>query len=394
MVQLAAYAPDEAQIGSTRNGIARAQPLALDGISKRFGTVTALARMTLEVRPGELVSLLGPSGCGKTTTLRLIAGFDIPDTGSIRIGGRDVTHLPPNKRGLGMVFQNYGLFPHLTVGDNIAFGLRMEGVGVKQRAAQVARMLEMIRLPGFASRRISEMSGGQQQRVALARAIVTNPSVLLLDEPLGALDKNLREGMQFELKSLQRELGVTSVMVTHDQEEALTMSDRVILMNHGRILQMGSPTDVYNRPRNRFVAEFLGTANILACRVVAYMPGSIEVAFGAPAAVSSWRVPMGRGIAVQPGDACDVAIRPEKVRLGECRPDDLLFDGVVSARVFRGAQCAYRVDVAALGQSFSVTEQASSGRVYEAGDQVTLAVAPDDCVVLEPGADATTETAS
>ncbi|KND62143.1 Putrescine transport ATP-binding protein PotA [Candidatus Burkholderia verschuerenii] len=247
---------------------ARSQPLSLDGLNKRFGAITALEDLSLEVRAGELVALLGPSGCGKTTTLRLIAGFEFPDTGAIRIAGRDVTHVPPNKRGLGMVFQNYSLFPHLTVADNIAFGLRMAGVPKRDRAPHVARMLDLIRLPGFGERRIAQMSGGQQQRVALARAIVTNPSVLLLDEPLGALDKNLREGMQFELKQLQSELGVTSVMVTHDQEEALTMSDRVVVMNHGRILQAGTPREVYDRPRTRFVAEFLGAANILPFTVV------------------------------------------------------------------------------------------------------------------------------
>ena len=197
--------------------------LVLDGISKRFGSVTALAQMSLDVQPGELVALLGPSGCGKTTTLRIIAGFEFADTGAVRIGNQDISHLPPNKRGLGMVFQNYSLFPHLSVGENIGFGLRMAGMPASERAAQVRRMLDLIRLPGIAERRVAQLSGGQQQRVALARALVTNPSVLLLDEPLGALDKNLREGMQFELRQLQRRLGITSVMVTHDQEEALTM---------------------------------------------------------------------------------------------------------------------------------------------------------------------------
>ncbi|MGN6666549.1 MAG: ABC transporter ATP-binding protein, partial [Trinickia sp.] len=249
----------------------------IDAVSKRYGNALALDRLTLKVDPGELVSLLGPSGCGKTTTLRLIAGFDFPDTGTVQIDGVDVSALPPNKRGLGMVFQNYSLFPHMTVAENIGFGLRMAGAKKAEIAAATKRMLDLIRLPEYGDRRISQLSGGQQQRVALARAIVNDPSVLLLDEPLGALDKNLREGMQFEIRRLQQNLGITSVMVTHDQEEAMTMSDRVVVMNHGRILQTGAPREVYDRPRNRFVAEFLGTANIVSCRMSARSAQAVTV---------------------------------------------------------------------------------------------------------------------
>ena len=363
----------------------RAQPLALDRVSKRFGAAWALHELSLDVRAGELVALLGPSGCGKTTTLRLIAGFDYPDAGAIRIGGRDVTNVPSNKRGLGMVFQNYSLFPHLTVAENIAFGLRMAGVPKRDRAPHVARMLDLIRLPGYGDRRIAQMSGGQQQRVALARAIVTNPSVLLLDEPLGALDKNLREGMQFELKSLQHRLGVTSVMVTHDQEEALTMSDRVVVMNHGRILQAGTPRDVYNRPRTRFVAEFLGAANILPFTVTQSDAHWLEVAIGDPRepARTACRVghTLDKPLAV--GASGELAVRPEKLRFGAPQPNDIRFDGVVAARVFRGSQHAYRVDVPVLGQTFSIYEQASSAPGYDAGHAVTVSISRDDLVVLE-----------
>ncbi|WP_081771635.1 ABC transporter ATP-binding protein [Paraburkholderia nodosa] len=362
-----------------------AQPLSLDGISKRFGAFTALEQLSLEVRAGELVALLGPSGCGKTTTLRLIAGFEFPDTGAIRIAGRDVTALPPNKRGLGMVFQNYSLFPHLTVAENIAFGLRMTGVPKRQRGERVAHMLDTIRLPAFADRRIAQMSGGQQQRVALARALVTNPSVLLLDEPLGALDKNLRENMQFELKSLQTRLGITSVMVTHDQEEALTMSDRVVVMNHGRILQAGTPNEVYNRPRTRFVAEFLGAANILPFSVLHGEANWLEVAIGKTGTGTPARCRVAHALRHAPsmGAEGSLAVRPEKLRLGEPQPDDIRFEGVVAARVFRGSQHAYRVEVAALGQTLAVYQQATAAAL-EPGVAASVFISPDDLVVLEP----------
>ncbi|WP_248295123.1 ABC transporter ATP-binding protein [Paraburkholderia sp. UYCP14C] len=367
----------------------RSQPLSLEGVSKRFGATTALQQLSLDVRAGELVALLGPSGCGKTTTLRLIAGFEFPDTGTIRIAGREVTNLPPNRRGLGMVFQNYSLFPHLSVAENIAFGLRMAGVPKRERAAHVTRMLDLIRLPGYGERRIAQMSGGQQQRVALARAIVTNPSVLLLDEPLGALDKNLRENMQFELKSLQSKLGITSVMVTHDQEEALTMSDRVVVMNHGRILQSGTPTDVYARPRTRFVAEFLGAANILPFAVVRGEPNWLDIAIrDARGEVRTdppptCRVAHALNRTLAAGASGEVAVRPEKLRIGDPRPDDIRFDGVVAARVFRGSQHAYRIEVPSLGQTVSVYQQAASAAAFEAGHPVSVSISPDDLVVLE-----------
>ena len=216
-----------------------------------------------------MLALLGPSGCGKTTTLRIIAGFETPDHGSVVIGTHDVTELPPNKRGLGMVFQSYSLFPHMTVGENVAFGLKMQGVSAAERTTRVREMLALVRLTQHEDRQIHQLSGGQQQRIALARALVTNPSTLLLDEPLGALDKNLRERMQFELREIQHRLGITSILVTHDQEEALTMSNRVAVMSDGQVVQVGRPTDIYERPRNRFVAEFLGTANIVAGTVTA-----------------------------------------------------------------------------------------------------------------------------
>ena len=239
-----------------------AESLELENVSKRFGTVAAVEPLTLAVRAGALLALLGPSGCGKTTTLRIIAGFERPDRGLVKIGGRDVTPEPPNRRRLGMVFQNYSLFPHMTVAENIAFGLKMARVPRSEIPPRVSEALSLVRLPGFEDRSPAQLSGGQQQRVALARSLITSPAVLLLDEPLGALDKNLRESMQFELRQLQKRLGITTVLVTHDQEEALTMSDSVAVMNHGRVLQVGPPQEVYARPKERFVSEFLGASNL------------------------------------------------------------------------------------------------------------------------------------
>lgn len=362
--------------------------LLLDGVSKRFGAVTALETMTLDVHPGELLALLGPSGCGKTTTLRLIAGFDTPDTGSVRIGGRDVTGLPANKRGLGMVFQNYSLFPHLSVGENIGFGLRMAGVAKGDIAARVETMLQTIRLPGVAARSIAQLSGGQQQRIALARALITNPSVLLLDEPLGALDKNLREGMQFELRQLQSELGITSVMVTHDQDEALTMSDRVVVMDRGRILQIGSPREVYERPRTRFVADFLGTANIVGCGVLERHARAVTLQPVGASASAAVVVQAAHPDAVP--QSVEFAIRPEKVALhaasdGTVPSGHARFDARIEQHVFRGAHHAYRVRVPALGQSLYAYELASAAgdgaRAH--GQDVVLSFAPECAVLLE-----------
>ena len=246
--------------------LASASPasIRLDRVTKRFpGGVVAVAGVELTVEPGEFFSLLGPSGCGKTTTLRMIAGFEEPDEGRVVIGGRDLTHVPVHHRDMGMVFQSYALFPHRTVAENVAFGLRMRKVAKPEADARVAAALAQVKLEGYEERRPAELSGGQQQRVALARAIVIRPPVLLCDEPLGALDRKLRQAMQVELKELQRALGVTLVFVTHDQEEALAMSDRIGVMNAGRLEQVGAPAEIYDRPRTRFVAEFIGEINLI-----------------------------------------------------------------------------------------------------------------------------------
>jgi spermidine/putrescine transport system ATP-binding protein len=237
--------------------------IAIVGLTKRFGDFTAVDRIDLEMPPGEFFTMVGPSGCGKTTTLRMIAGFERPDEGQIMLDGTDMSGTPPHRRSVNTVFQSYALFPHLSVRDNVAFGLRYQKAPKADVRSRVARALELVQLTGFESRKPGQLSGGQQQRVALARALVLNPRVLLLDEPLGALDARLRKDLQVELKALQQELGVTFVYVTHDQEEALTMSDRLAVMNGGRVEQMGPPERVYEAPETRFVAEFLGVSNML-----------------------------------------------------------------------------------------------------------------------------------
>ncbi|MFC0407395.1 ABC transporter ATP-binding protein [Roseomonas elaeocarpi] len=277
------------ELRALRKGYAGAPLPAVEGISAT-------------VAPGEFFSLLGPSGCGKTTTLRMIAGFEAPDAGQILLDGRDITALPPERRGMGMVFQNYALFPHRTVAENVGFGLRMQGVNKAEAAARVRDALALVRLTGLEDRRPAELSGGQQQRVALARAVVIRPAVLLCDEPLGALDKKLRQAMQFELKALHRQLGLTLIYVTHDQEEALTMSDRIAVMGAGRIVQCGPPREIYDHPRSRFVAEFIGDTNILAGVARA---GSLVLPGG-------WHLPLPGGVAEGP---CAVALRPERLRL-------------------------------------------------------------------------------
>ncbi|HEU0248719.1 MAG TPA: putrescine/spermidine ABC transporter ATP-binding protein [Gaiellaceae bacterium] len=251
----------------------------LVGVTKRFGGTAAVDRIDLQVHPGEFLSLLGPSGCGKTTTLRLIAGFERPDEGDVRIGGRDVSRVPPYRRDVNTVFQSYALFPHLTVQDNVAYGLKQRGLGRAERRTRAAEMLELVRLAGFGERKPRQLSGGQQQRVALARALVMHPRVLLLDEPLGALDLKVRKELQIELKRIQEEIGITFVYVTHDQEEALAMSDRVVVMNAGRIEQIGVPREIYDAPATHWVAGFIGDTNFVRVfgRDVAVRPESVRV---------------------------------------------------------------------------------------------------------------------
>ena len=283
--------------------------LALSGLTKTYGAAVAVDNVTLRIAAGEMVALLGPSGCGKTTTLRMVAGLITPSAGEIYIGGRPMAAVPVHKRNIGMLFQSYALFPHLSVAHNVAFGLEMRRTGRAEAARRVREALALVRLEAFGDRLPAQLSGGQQQRVALARALVIEPSVLLLDEPLGALDKGLRESMQVELRQLQRRLGITSVIVTHDQEEALTLADRIVVMRAGRLEQVGTPQEIYARPVSRFVAGFVGASNFLEGRLAGQAGGArlVELHGG-----HRLVVPYHGGAA---GEAVTVAVRPEAITL-------------------------------------------------------------------------------
>ncbi|MEI2416270.1 ABC transporter ATP-binding protein [Orrella sp. JC864] len=295
--------------------------LSIEGISRRFGDYQALDAIDLQVEQGEFIALLGPSGCGKTTLLRAIAGFLAPDAGRIVIDGQAVDRLPPHRRPLNTVFQNYALFPHMTVAQNVAYGPLRQGAGRRQAHARALEALEMVGLAQMGERYPRQMSGGQQQRVALARAIVNRPKLLLLDEPLSALDLKLRKRMQLELKHLQEKLGIAFIFVTHDQEEAMTMADRIVVMNRGRIEQAGEGTEIYLRPRTRFVAEFIGDANLLDCRRLD--GGRIELAAGGGPLVPRW---------LPPGGALTAMLRPEHL----CRLPDPAGAGQAGLAVLHG----------------------------------------------------------
>jgi ABC-type Fe3+/spermidine/putrescine transport system ATPase subunit len=299
---------------------ARASDVVLRNVTKRFGNVTAVDALDLEVAHGEFLSLLGPSGCGKTTTLRMIAGFEQPDQGTLSIGGQDVAGLPPYKRDVNTVFQSYALFPHLTVADNVAYGLRQRREGRKARRLKAQEMLGLVRLEGVEQRKPRELSGGQQQRVALARALIMSPRVLLLDEPLGALDLKLRKELQVFLKTLHGELGITFVYVTHDQEEALAMSDRVAVMQGGRIEQLGSPREIYDNPASHFVADFIGETNFIRSNgsIVAVRPEHVDLGAEGLAATVVTTMVVGPAIqcVVRTDDGQDVLVRRQRSRDG------------------------------------------------------------------------------
>jgi spermidine/putrescine transport system ATP-binding protein len=293
------------------NGIAegRAGQILVEGVTKRFGDVTAVSDISLTIPGGEFFSMLGPSGCGKTTTLRMIAGFEAPDAGRILLEGRDVSHVPPAKRNVNMVFQAYGLFPHMSVVENVAFGPRIKKLSKEETTVRVAEVIRTVQLEGMEDRRPGQLSGGQQQRVALARALVNRPAALLLDEPLGALDLKLRKEMQLELKDLQQRTGTTFVYVTHDQEEAMTMSDRIAVMNHGVVEQLATPRELYQRPASAFVAGFIGTSNLVTMRVDRRQDGLLVMDLGEGERI----------LAVDPGGVVaserTITVRPEWIKL-------------------------------------------------------------------------------
>jgi spermidine/putrescine transport system ATP-binding protein len=319
----------------------------LERVTKRFGDFTAVDDLSLTVREGEFFSLLGPSGCGKTTTLRMIGGFEDVTAGTIHLGDRDITELPPFRRPVNTVFQSYALFPHLDVFENIGFGLRRRKTPTSEIRHQVAFMLRLVDLEGYERRKPNQLSGGQQQRVALARALVNNPSVLLLDEPLGALDLKLRKQMQVELKRIQSEIGITFIFVTHDQEEAMTMSDRIAVMRHGRIDQLGAPEDLYERPATTFVAGFLGVSNLLDGEVLARGSDLIDVRLEDGTVVRAPANGVGTGAAVR------IGVRPEKLRVraagddaGASANETNALDGTVVDASYIGVSTQYLVRTA------------------------------------------------
>ena len=357
-----------------------AADVRLVDLRKTFGEVKAVDGVSIDIRAGEFFSLLGPSGCGKTTTLRMIGGFELPTGGQILLRGRDITQEPPERRPVNMVFQSYALFPHLTVFENVAFGLRRRGTDKAEITRRVGAALELVRLPDFGRRKPDQLSGGQQQRVALARALVCEPTVLLLDEPLGALDLKLRRQLQTELKRIQLEVGITFIYVTHDQEEALALSDRIAVMRVGRVEQLGSPEELYDRPATRFVADFIGTTNLLAGTIESRAPGAVVVRLD-----GGERCLAADGMAV--GTTVDLAIRPEAMRLA---PDDDSVETAGPVPELRGRvlQSAY------LGTSVSHQVRSDGGLVLTVvvprsaerpspGDRVRLGWDPSDVLVLE-----------
>jgi spermidine/putrescine transport system ATP-binding protein len=344
----------------------------LERVTKRFGDVVAVDDLSLEIERGSFFALLGPSGCGKTTTLRLIGGFEEPTAGSIYLGDRDVVGMPPYRRDVNTVFQSYALFPHLSVGENVGFGLRRKGVKGRVLAGKVASVLAKVGLAGYEERKPRQLSGGQQQRVALARALVNSPRVLLLDEPLGALDLKLRKQMQLELKAIQHEFGITFVHVTHDQEEAMTMADRIAVMNGGRIEQLGTPSELYERPATAFVAGFLGASNLLHGSVAGSdtvrLDGGGEIRVPAEALHDrSGRVAAG--------------VRPEKIRLGADGINRI--DGRVVESAYVGVATQYVVETAHGRLQVYVQNVEPGARSAAAGDGVTLSFSPDVVFVVD-----------
>jgi mannopine transport system ATP-binding protein len=347
------------------------QTLTLRGIQKRYGMAWAVREADLEVRAGEFISIVGPSGSGKTTLLTIIAGFEQPTDGRVLVGGKDITRLAPNRRDIGMVFQKYALFPHMTVRQNIEFPLRMRKRGERGASrARVDEMLDLVQLRSFAERYPHELSGGQQQRVAVARALIFGPPVILMDEPLGALDKKLRESMQFEIKRLQESLGTTVVYVTHDQDEALTMSDRVVVMRDGQIEQVGSPNDLYTHPTTAFVADFVGSVNFIPACVISVHAGVVRVRIGAD---KMRELDARCGETVEPGDALSLAVRPEHLAL--TRPSDdtsRALAGTLENVVFAGSTVMVFVKLRDLGQIVRIQTPSLELSLPERGSAVAV----------------------
>ena len=349
--------------------------LEIEKLNKSFGAHQVVQTVDLSVQRGEFISFLGPSGCGKTTTLRMVAGFEEPTSGAIRIADKDVTNLKPNQRNVGMVFQSYALFPNMTVAENVGFGLKVAKRPAAEIKPRVDEMLNLIKLPQLATRYPYQLSGGQQQRVALARALAIRPQVLLLDEPLSALDAKIRVSLREEIKALQRELGITTIYVTHDQEEALSMSDRIMVMSEGRVEQIGTPFEIYNNPRTRFVASFVGTLNILRCKVVDPDRGRISL--------DGQEMTASRGIVdAKAGDIRSVALRPEAVLLDGAGGERNRLAGTIEEVNFLGSVVRVRVRFQENAISLDTFNNPNAPPPKH-GDPVTVSFAPEDLLVLE-----------
>jgi spermidine/putrescine ABC transporter ATP-binding subunit len=351
--------------------------VALTDVTKRFGSVEAVSHVSLQVEEGEFFSLLGPSGCGKTTMLRMLAGFISPTAGTISIGGQNVTGLPPEKRDVGIVFQNYAIFPHMNVYDNIAFGLRMRKVARPELERRVRAALDQVGLRGYEGRYQREMSGGEQQRVALARVLVTEPRILLLDEPLSALDKKLREEMKYWIRDLHAQLGITAIYVTHDQSEALTMSDRIAVMRAGLVEQVGTPREVYEQPRTRFVTDFIGESNILPVRVT-----EVDGEF-ARLSLDGFSIAAPRADHVSPGQQLSLVVRPEHIAMGADAERHELnhLKGRVMKELYHGSLIRYQLQIgehALVAESQNTLEQ----EVFPLGAEISVAWHPSSCSVL------------
>jgi putrescine transport system ATP-binding protein len=362
--------------------------LRIDAVVKNFGKFRAVDRLSLDIRGGEFFALLGPSGCGKTTLLRMLAGFETPDEGRILLDGKDIAPLLPHQRPVNMMFQNYALFPHLDARDNIAFGLKRAGLGRKQIDTRVAEMVALVKLEGLERRKPDQLSGGQKQRVALARSLARRPRVLLLDEPLAALDRKLRESTQFELLELQRRVGLTFIIVTHDQDEAMTVADRIGVMDAGRLEQVASPRELYEAPRSRWVAEFVGDVNIIEGQLQSREANRLMIATSEAGAIA---VAEPRHKITKPG-VC-VAIRPEKIKLSLRGPaSDALhahainrLEGIVTEVNYLGGVTAYKVrlDTGAVLRASMANTARLDIDAYHAKQRVVVWFTPDDCVVLE-----------
>jgi spermidine/putrescine ABC transporter ATP-binding subunit len=352
----------------------------LDRVTKKFGETVAVDDVSFAVEPGEFFTMLGPSGCGKTTILRMIAGFITPAAGDIYIKEEVVTAKPAHKRSTGMVFQSYALFPHMTIFENLAYGLTLRKLGRDDIRARVTNALELIHLTGYEQRYPRQLSGGQQQRVALARAIIINPDVLLLDEPLSNLDYKLRMAMRSEVRRIQRDTGITTIFVTHDQGEALTMSDRIVILSQGRVMQIGQPIEVYEKPSNTFVADFIGEANFFEGEVVDASASEVGISVGGLVLYAAARgddVP-------RVGQATSLSVRPEKIRVQPCAPPGgqrNAYGATVHEYHYLGSVVRYYLRLGD-GLTVKVDDKNVSGVLYQPGDKVTLEIAPEDCFVL------------